>query len=214
MPWTNLAEEIQEELSAVGFDRQSLYRDGLRWTKPIQDSEERKNYDRWYMKFVWRPTHKEYDNARKNQYYHEVVKKDPEKYKALLERKRRYIQKERNPDGYARKLELNKLRRLAKKDTPEWKSRNDEYNRRRREKYQAKGRPKVWASEEEKSKAYKERRRLQLLQQKEQDPSGYARTLEQKRLQWKAKSNEYNRRRREKAALAKEKDGKKTTSST
>jgi hypothetical protein len=135
--WENLSEGILEaftEHSGLSLSDKATFQDGLVWSCPVQDAEERKNYDRWYMKHVFKPLNPGYFTAKSKDYYHNVIKRDPVKWAKLLERKRLYIQKDRNPEGYKRKLERNRLRRAATKDTPEWQARNAEYNRRRREK--------------------------------------------------------------------------------
>lgn len=133
MPWQNLAEDLAEEFGKVCLDSASLYKDGLRWTRPVQDSEERKNYDHWYWHQVWYPKNKgEKVNARARRYYHEVVKKDPEKLAKKREKNRKYCHRTQCPEGYAKKLERNKTNRLKRLMTVEGQAKNAEYNRRRR----------------------------------------------------------------------------------
>jgi hypothetical protein len=56
VPWANLAEEIQEELSSFGLD----FRDGLRLVnKNNSDPEAHKAYQRWYYRQVRYPKNKD-----------------------------------------------------------------------------------------------------------------------------------------------------------
>ena len=87
MTWKNLEEDLAEELGQVGLDSASLFKDGLRWQRPLK--EDRKNYNKWYWKHVWYPKNKETHRLKQKQRYYEE-RSDPVKLEKQRERKRNY----------------------------------------------------------------------------------------------------------------------------
>lgn len=194
MPWENLAEDLSEEFSEQGID----FRDNLRWIAPFQDEESRRNYNRWYHKFVRYPKHKR-----------ELLLK----HKEWVASNRDYV-RQMHRDYYLRHRDAIRAKQKARKEemkkTPEGRAKLYEYNASRQRRYMAKllkdpeRTSRFREGSNQRAKAYRERAK--------QDPVKFAETL-RKRAEYREKNRERIAAYK-KAWKAKKKNGQTSSSGT